>query len=110
MAECHGERENDQCPGVTEVARKRQTRKGVNAVFLSASVPDPERNGKYFETADNIAIRDAVTALVELVLPVTRLYFGGHPAITPMVRVSAHRLGLLENVRNYQSTWYEEFF
>jgi len=82
----------------------------VNAVFLSASVPDPERNGKYFETADNIAIRDAVTALVELVLPVARLYFGGHPAITPMVRVSAHRLGLLENVRNYQSTWYEKFF
>jgi hypothetical protein len=73
-------------------------------------VPDPQRNPKYFETADNVAIRDAVTALVELVLPVGRLYFGGHPAITPMVRVSAQRLHLLDNVRNYQSTWYQKFF
>jgi hypothetical protein len=32
----------------------------IPAIFLSASVPDPRRNPKYHETADVIAIRDAV--------------------------------------------------
>jgi len=32
-------------------------------IFLSASIPLPERDPKYYETADVIAIRDAVIAL-----------------------------------------------
>ena len=38
-------------------------------IFLSASIPLEERNPKYFETADIIAIRDAVIALTTIVLP-----------------------------------------
>jgi hypothetical protein len=59
------------------------------AVFLSASVPDPKRDPKYYRTADVTAIRDAVRALVTIVLPKARLVWGGHPAITPPVRVIA---------------------
>ena len=53
-------------------------------VFLSASVPLPSRNPKYFDTADVIAIRDAVRALIMVVVEQQgQLVFGGHPAITP---------------------------
>jgi hypothetical protein len=82
----------------------------MSPVFLSASIPDPTRDPKYFQTADVVAIRDAVTALVEVVLPETILYFGGHPAITPMVRRVAERLELLEKVELFQSREFEEKF
>jgi hypothetical protein len=82
----------------------------MNPVFLSASVPDPSRHPKFFMTADVVAIRDAVTALVETVLPQTTLYFGGHPAITPMVRRVAERLELLEKVALFQSREYQKNF
>ena len=54
-------------------------------VFLSASVPLPERDRRFFDTADILAIREAVKALVEVVLPVGRITCGGHPAITPLL-------------------------
>ena len=82
----------------------------MNPIFLSASVPDPKRDEKYFNTTDVIAIRDAVTALVEVALPQTRIYFGGHPAITPMVRRVAERLDLIQNVVLFQSRQFEAHF
>lgn len=54
-------------------------------IFLSASVPLPERHPKYYETADIIAIRDAVIALTSLVLGKHRIIWGGHPSITPLI-------------------------
>lgn len=54
-------------------------------IFLSASVPLPERNRIYFETADVFLIREAIRALVEVIIPVGTITFGGHPAITPLV-------------------------
>ena len=54
-------------------------------IFLSASIPLPERDSKYIDTADIIAIRDAVIALTTVVLPHHRLVWGGHPSITPLV-------------------------
>jgi hypothetical protein len=54
-------------------------------VFLSASVPLPTRHKQFYETADIIAIRDAVKALALTVLTSGRLIFGGHPAITPLL-------------------------
>lgn len=54
-------------------------------VFLSASVPLPQRDRLFFETADILAIREAIKALVEVVLPVGRITCGGHPAITPLL-------------------------
>lgn len=82
----------------------------MKPVFLSASVPDPKRHEKYFKTADIVAIRDAVTALVEVVLPVSKIYFGGHPAITPMIRREAQRLELIERVALFQSREFENSF
>ena len=54
-------------------------------IFLSASVPLPDRNRAYFDTADVFLIREAIRALVEIVLPVGTITFGGHPAITPLI-------------------------
>lgn len=54
-------------------------------IFLSASIPLPERDSKYIDTADIIAIRDAVIALATVVLPHHRIIWGGHPSITPLI-------------------------
>jgi hypothetical protein len=77
-------------------------------IFLSASVPDPRRHRRYFETADLVAIREAVRALAMLLLPKHLLVWGGHPSITPMIRVIAESLEVLlqDHVWLYQS----EFF
>ena len=80
----------------------------LNPVFLSASVPDPHRDPKYFSTGDTIAIRDAVIALVTAVVLRTRLVFGGHPAITPMVKWVADRYDRFDRVRMFQSTFYRD--
>jgi hypothetical protein len=65
-------------------------------VFLSASVPlpPPHRDEKYFNTADIIAIRDSIKALVTAVAPVGKIVFGGHPAITPMIRLMIREMKL----------------
>lgn len=54
-------------------------------IFLSASIPLPERHPKYYETADIIAIRDAIISLTSIVLPQHRIIWGGHPSITPLI-------------------------
>jgi hypothetical protein len=54
-------------------------------IFLSASVPLPDRNRIFFDSADVLLIREAIKSLVEVVLPVGRITCGGHPAITPLI-------------------------
>jgi hypothetical protein len=80
----------------------------MKAIFLSASVPDPRRNPKYHSSADLVAIRDAVRALAAVVLPHATLYWGGHPAITPLISVVARSTDLTgeDRVRVYQSEWF----
>lgn len=80
----------------------------THTIFLSASVPDPRRNPKYYETADVTAIREAVRALATLVLQNGLLVWGGHPAITPMIRVVAESLGasITERIVLYQSAFF----
>src|SRR4051812_22534439 len=82
----------------------------MKALFLSASVPDPKRHPRYHSTADVIAIRDAVRALATVVLPKASLYWGGHPAITPLIRVVAKDVGVkgVDRVRLFQSAWYSD--
>lgn len=81
-------------------------------IFLSASVPDPRRNAIYYQTADVTAIREAVIALATYILPKTTLIWGGHPAITPMIRVVAESIGVSvqERIILYQSRYFEEYF
>ncbi len=61
-------------------------------IFLSASIPLPERHPKYYDTADMIAIRDAVIALTTIVLPHHRIVWGGHPSITPLIYFVIERM------------------
>ena len=81
-------------------------------IFLSASIPLPERDEKYIGTADIIAIRDAVIALTTVVLPHHRLIWGGHPSITPLIYYVMERLNLniQEHITLYQSRFFEKHF
>jgi hypothetical protein len=86
--------------------------KDVKNIFLSASIPLLERDAKYIETADIIAIRDAVIALTRVVLPHHRIIWGGHPSITPLIYYVMDKLkiNIQEHVRLYQSLWFEDKF
>lgn len=77
-------------------------------IFLSASVPLPKRNRHYFETADVLAIREAIKALVEIVLPIGRITCGGHPAITPLLAFFVREAGLdRDHLTIFQSRFFE---
>ena len=84
----------------------------IKNIFLSASIPLPERDAKYIDTADIIAIRDAVIALSKVVLPNHRIIWGGHPSITPLIYYVMEKLDLniQEHVTIYQSRLFEKFF
>lgn len=83
-----------------------------DAIFLSAGVPDPLRGPEYAATADTVAITSAVSALVYVTLGRRLLVWGGHPAITPMVRVVAEALGVEYGdwVKLYQTRHFEADF
>tara|TARA_R110002051_G_scaffold313632_1_gene389871 strand:+ start:596 stop:1255 length:660 start_codon:yes stop_codon:yes gene_type:complete len=75
-------------------------------IFLSASIPLPERHPKYYDTADIIAIRDAIIALATVVLPDHRIIWGGHPSITPLIYYVMERLVVNDLKRE---DWESEF-
>lgn len=76
-------------------------------IFLSASVPQPDR--EFFGTENVYAIKEAVISFVrvcaEKKLP---FYFGGHPAITPFVwNVAKNYYGNKEPaIKIYQSRFF----
>ncbi|AYA06729.1 hypothetical protein D3Z09_09285 [Rahnella aquatilis] len=77
-------------------------------IFLSASVPLPNRDRVFFDTADVLAIREAIKALVEVVLPIARITCGGHPAITPLLALFSREANLDSNrLAIYQSKLFE---
>lgn len=84
----------------------------LKKVFLSASIPLPERNPEFFETADFIGIRDAIRALATVVIPECKLVWGGHPSITPIIRYTLSRMDtdLKNHVTLYQSKFFEDKF
>lgn len=88
------------------------TKNKIKNIFLSASIPLPERDPKYIETADIIAIRDSIIALVTTVLPHHRLIWGGHPSITPLIYYVMRKINLniQDHVTLYQSRYFEKFF
>jgi hypothetical protein len=81
-------------------------------IFLSASIPLPDHDVKYQETADVIAIRDSIRALVSVVIPRGQIVFGGHPAITPLIRMLVHGMTpqVNQHVVLYQSAFYRRDF
>ena len=78
-------------------------------IFLSASMPTKDRAHRFFDTADFIAIRDAVVALVNTIIPNYRLVWGGHPAITPIIHEIFKKRGFdyNEHITIYQSNYFE---
>ncbi|MEB3791712.1 hypothetical protein [Acinetobacter sp. IK40] len=84
----------------------------LKKIFLSASIPLADRDPKYFDTADNTAIRDAVIALSRIVLPKAELVWGGHPSITPLIRavLEKQNLQISEHVTLYQSNFFLKKF
>lgn len=84
----------------------------LKTIFLSASIPLPDRHPKYHGTADVIAIRDAVISLASTVLPKFKLVWGGHPSITPLIYYVMQRLDLnvQQHVTLYQSRFFEHLF
>lgn len=82
--------------------------KELKNIFLSASIPLPDRDPVYIETADIIAIRDAVIALTTVVLPHHRIVWGGHPSITPLIYFVMNKLNL--KVQGHVTLYQSEFF
>lgn len=82
-------------------------------IFLSASIPIKNRaEGKYYDTADIIGIRDAVISLVSIALPTYHLIWGGHPSITPLITNVLNQLKIREKdcVTLYQSDFFRKKF
>jgi hypothetical protein len=82
-------------------------------IFLSASVPLPSRHRIYFDTADVVAIRDCVRALTMVVIENSaQMVFGGHPAISPMIRLQVAQTGapVGDRIVMYQSRHFEKSF
>ena len=77
----------------------------ADAIFLSASIPD-----RQLETyiPDPLAIREAVLALVSVIIQERELVFGGHPAISPLVEHAARSLNAVDNVHIFQSRFFEQ--
>jgi hypothetical protein len=84
----------------------------LNKVFLSASIPYPDRDKKFYDTADIVSIRDAVRALATVVIPRAHLVWGGHPSITPLIRFVMDRMNtdLKKHITIYQSLFFEDKF
>lgn len=84
----------------------------AEAIFLSASVPDPKRAPQYAATADTVAIASAVNSLAHVTLGRRILIWGGHPAITPMIWLVAENIGVDYGswVRLYQSKHFSDQF
>lgn len=84
----------------------------MKKIFLSASIPARDRDAKYYDSADMDAITNAVKALARVIVPRTHLVWGGHPAITPLIRSELSRLhaDLKLHVTLYQSEYFREKF
>jgi SLOG cluster3 family len=81
-------------------------------IFLSASIPTQHGNNVDHDNADKISIREAVKALAIVMLPHFRLVWGGHPSITPLIRVIIEdmNLNVQQRVTMYQSEYFKNEF
>jgi hypothetical protein len=77
-------------------------------IFLSASIPLSGDDARYQETVDIIAVRDSIRALVSVVVPTGQIVFGGHPAITPLIRLLAR--GMTPEVSQHIILYHSAFF
>jgi hypothetical protein len=87
-------------------------KKDLNKIFLSASIPYAERDKRFYDTADIVAIRDAVRALATVVIPKAHLIWGGHPSITPLIRFVMEKMkaNVADHITLYQSLFFQKHF
>lgn len=81
----------------------------MKKIFLSASVPSIGR--EYYEEANPLLIREAVVAFTRVCMEYNiEFYFGGHPAISPLVyQIAKNYLVDKEApIRIYQSAWFKD--
>jgi hypothetical protein len=64
----------------------------IAPVLLSASEPDPRRKPEYWDSRKLLNVREAVRAFCGHALAHFPVVFGGHPAITPLVKNVAARI------------------
>lgn len=76
-------------------------------IFLSASIPLSDRKKCFYETADVLAIKEAIRSLVEVVIPNGRIVCGGHPAITPLLAMATKNS---KKYRNFISIYQSNIF
>ena len=77
-------------------------------IFLSASIPDPSRHNEYTGDIKVSTIRDAIVAFTTICaewnIP---FYFGGHPAISPLIyRAAAKYKNGTNQIKIYQSSFF----
>lgn len=84
----------------------------MKSIFLSASIPTPDRSPEFAETLDTACIAAAVSALVHVCLGRRRIIWGGHPAITPMIAIIADDIDVDYEkwVTLYQSDFFKDSF
>jgi hypothetical protein len=87
-------------------------KKHLSKIFLSASIPYPERDKRFYNTVDIVAIRDSVRALATVVIPRAHLVWGGHPSITPLIRYVMNRMNsdVKKHITLYQSNFFKDDF
>lgn len=81
----------------------------MNKIFLSASIPSWGR--EYYEESNPLLIREAVVAFTRVCMEYNiEFYFGGHPAISPLVYQIAknYLVDKKAPIRIYQSAWFKE--
>jgi hypothetical protein len=84
----------------------------MKSIFLSASIPTPDRSPEFAKTVDTACIAAAVAALVHVCLGRRRVVWGGHPAITPMIAIIADEIDVDYEkwVTLYQSEFFKDSF
>lgn len=84
----------------------------MKSIFLSASIPTPDRSPEFAKTVDTACIAAAVAALVHVCLGRRRIIWGGHPAITPMIAIIADEIDVDYEkwVTLYQSDFFKDSF
>lgn len=81
----------------------------MKKIFLSASIPSVGR--EYFEGSNPLLIREAVVAFTRVCMEYNiEFYFGGHPAISPLIyQIAKNYLGDKDApIRIYQSEWFKD--
>lgn len=81
----------------------------MKKIFLSASIPSFGR--EYYEESNPLLIREAVVAFTRVCMEYNiEFYFGGHPAISPLVyQIAKNYLVDREApIRIYQSAWFKD--